>query len=116
MLDLLAHFHIVLADQVLDAGTKDALASGNLVLDIVLVVAAVWMIFVVRGIGGIVGRTLNLIVAGAIVLGIAHLVATFASNILEWDATFNNFIHRLIVLAGFILLVYGFRQIRVMKA
>ena len=116
MLEFLAQFQIVLADQVLEPGVKDAFATGNLILDVILVVASIWMIFVVRGIGGIVGKTMNLIVAGAIVLGIAHLIATFAANILGWDATFNNFVHRLIVLAGFFLLVYGFRQIRVMKA
>lgn len=112
----LSSFSHLLAQQTLSAGTKDALGNANLLLDFVLVAASVWMVFVVRGIGGVVGRTLSWIIAGAIVLGVAHLVASFASNVLEWDATFNNFIHRLIVLLGFVLLVYGFRQIRVMKA
>jgi hypothetical protein len=93
------------------------LGTINLILDFVLVAAAVWMVIVVRGIGGIVGRSLNLIVAGAIVLGIAHLVATFAGpgKLSLFDATTNNFVHRLIVLIGFVLLVYGFRQIRAIK-
>ncbi len=95
-----------------------SLATVNLILDFVLVAASVWMVIVVRGIGGIVGRSLNLIVAGAIVLGIAHLVAELIGpgqflNLL--DGTTNNFVHRLIVLIGFVLLVAGFRQIRVMK-
>jgi hypothetical protein len=94
------------------------LATINLLLDFVLVAASIWMVIVVRGIGGIVGRSLNLIVAGAIVLGIAHLVATFAGpgRLSLFDGTTNNFIHRLIVLIGFVLLVYGFRQIRAIKA
>jgi hypothetical protein len=89
----------------------------NLVLDFVLVAAAVWMVMVVRGIGGIVGRSLNLIVAGAIVLGIAHLIATFAgpSRLAIFDGPTNDFVHRLIVLVGFVLLVFGFRQIRAIK-
>lgn len=93
------------------------LSSVNLVLDFVLVAAAVWMVIVVRGIGGIVGRSLNLIVAGAIVLGVAHLVATFAGpgQLAIFDGATNNFVHRLIVLAGFVLLVFGFRQIRAIK-
>jgi hypothetical protein len=93
------------------------LSTANLILDFVLVAASVWMVITVRGIGGIVGRSLNLVVAGAIVLGIAHLIATFAGpgQLAIFDGTTNNFIHRLIVLAGFILLVFGFRQIRMIK-
>lgn len=93
------------------------LSTANIVLDFVLVAAAIWMVIVVRGIGGIVGRSLNLIVAGAIVLGIAHVVATFAGpgQLGIFDGTTNNFVHRLIVLAGFVLLVFGFRQIRTIK-
>jgi hypothetical protein len=93
------------------------LSGINLVLDFVLVAAAVWMVLVVRGIGGIVGRSLNLIVAGALVLGVAHLIATFAGpdRLGIFDGPTNNFIHRLIVLAGFVLLVFGFRQIRAIK-
>lgn len=91
------------------------LKDVNVVLDFVLVAASVWMVFVVRGIGGIVGRTMTLIVAGAIVLGIAHLAATVGTNVLEIEGTTNNFIHRLIVLGGFVLLVFGFQQLRELK-
>jgi hypothetical protein len=109
--NLLAHF--VLSP---DASQIDGMQTANIVLDIILVAASVWMIFVVRGLGGIIGRSLTLIVAGAIVLGAAHGIATFSGRVLDWNSTFNNFAHRLIVLAGFFLLVMGFRQIREMKA
>ena len=93
------------------------LSLVNIVLDFVLVAAAIWMIVVARGIGGIVGRSLNLIVAGALVLGISHLIATFAGpgRLEIFDGATNNFVHRLIVLRGFVLLVFGFRQIRAIK-
>lgn len=84
----------------------------NFILDFVLIAASIWMLLSVRGIGGIVGQSLTLIIAGAIVLGLAHLLATLASQILGWDATFNNFIHRLVVLLGFILLAFGFQRVR----
>jgi hypothetical protein len=87
----------------------------NTILDFVLIAAAIWMIFTVRGIGGIMGRTLNLIVVGAIILGIAHLLATLGTSVLHLDGTLNNFIHRLIVLAGFVFLVLGFRQLAELK-
>ena len=88
------------------------LKTGNLILDFVLIGASIWMLFSVRGLGGIVGRTLYLITVGVIILGFAHLIATLAGSLLGWDGTFNNFIHRLIVLLGFVLVAVGFRQMQ----
>ncbi len=95
----------------------EGLSTINVVMDIVLVLASLWMVWVVRGIGGIVGNALTLIVTGAIILGLAHLITTLAgAQFLNlFDSTLNNFIHRLIVLVGFVVLVFGFRRIRVMK-
>jgi hypothetical protein len=90
-------------------------ATANIILDFVLVGAALWMVIAVRGVGGIFGRTLTLIVIGAIILGFAHLMATFTSSVLHWDGPSNNFVHRLIVLAGFVVLVFGFRQLSEIK-
>ena len=93
------------------------LSTLNVVMDVVLVLAGLWMVWTVRGIGGIVGSSLTLIVSGAIILGFAHLIATLGSaaylNI--FDANTNNFVHRIIVLIGFIVLVFGFRRLRAMK-
>ena len=87
----------------------------NLIMDFVLVAASVWMVMEARGIGGIVGTSMTRIVIGAIILGVAHLIATFAPSVLGIDPALNNFIHRLIVLAGFVLLVAGFRKIAEIK-
>jgi hypothetical protein len=87
----------------------------NLILDFVLVAASIWMILAGRGLGGIVGRSFSLIVAGAIVLGFAHLIATFGTGTLQIPGPTNNFIHRLIVLGGFVLLALGFRNISELK-
>jgi hypothetical protein len=94
----------------------------NLVMDFVLVAASIWMVLEARGIGGIVGTSMTRIVIGAIILGVAHLIATFLPSVLvRIDPTFiiepavNNFIHRVIVLAGFVLLVAGFRKIAEIK-
>ncbi len=90
----------------------DTVDIANIVLDIVLILASLWMVQSVRGIGGVVGRTLTFIVIGAVILGIAHLQASFTTDIFnEWNAT----IHRVVVLVGFVFLVIGFRQLSVMK-
>ncbi len=96
----------------MDANT---LSTINIILDIVLVLASIWMILAVRGVGGIFGRTLNLIVVGAIILGLAHLVATLGTRVFGIEGNLNNLIHRLIVLAGFVFLVIGFRNLSEIK-
>jgi len=66
------------------------LKIGNYILDVILILASVWMLLSVRGIGGIMGRTLSLIITGAIILGVAHLLADMATTLLGWDATFTT--------------------------
>ena len=88
----------------------------NLTLDLSLVAASIWMVFIVRGIGGIVGRTLNIITIGAIVLGLAHITeTTIAYLVPNMEFEVGEFIHRIMVFAGFVMLVLGFRQIRELK-
>ena len=93
----------------------------NIILDIILIVAAVWMVIVVRGLGGIIGAGLNLITIGALILGLAHLISEIVKAL--WVTPPGSpltgpqeaFIHRLIVLLGFIVLVWGFRRIEAIK-
>jgi len=98
-----------------DQATVSAMNTINIVLDFILVAAAIWMIVAARGIGGLVGRTLTFIVIGAIILGVAHLVATVGSSVLALNGTLNNLIHRIIVLIGFVFLIFGFRQLGELK-
>ncbi len=86
----------------------------NFIFDLILVAASIWMVVEARGLGGIVGSSMNLIVAGAIVLGFAHLIATLGAPIIN-DTQTNNLLHRVIVLIGFILLVAGFRKMAEIK-
>jgi len=92
----------------MDAATLNIL---NLILDFILVAASIWMVIAVRGVGGVVGRTLNLIVAGAIILGAAHLINDIDGALV---GPYNALVHRIIVLVGFVVLIVGFRQIRVL--
>ena len=89
----------------------------NTTLDVVLILAAIWMVIVVRGLGGIIGRGLNWITVGALVLGIAHLLDTVMRAVIGtgWDAATFSFAHRIVVLAGFVVLIIGFQQIRAIK-
>jgi len=86
----------------------------NFTLDVCLVGASIWMVSIVRGIGGIVGRTLNIITIGAVVLGIAHITETVLAFTLgaSLPPEVGEFIHRVLVFTGFVMIVMGFRQIR----
>ena len=88
----------------------------NLILDLSLVGASIWMVTIVRGIGGIVGRTLNIITIGAVVLGLAHITETILAYFIpDMQPAFGEFIHRVLVFTGFVMIVTGFRQIRELK-
>jgi hypothetical protein len=90
-------------------------STFNIIMDFVLVAASIWMVVVVRGIGGIIGASMTRLVIGALILGFAHLIATLGTNVLMIEGPLNNFIHRLIVMAGFVVLVFGFRKIAEIK-
>lgn len=85
---------------------------ANVALDVVLILASLWMVFTVRDIGGVVGRTLTFIVIGTVILGFAHLQATFTADLL---GVWNGTVHRVVVLVGFFFLVIGFRQLQGMR-
>lgn len=90
----------------------------NIVLDVILIVASLWMVMTVRGVGGAVGRTLTFIVIGTVILGVAHLQATITGNmgIFTFDGVdYNSTVHRIVVLLGFLVLVFGFRELQAMK-
>lgn len=94
----------------------------NISLDLILIAASVWMIFVIRGLGGLVGKAFSLLAWGAILLGIAHITETvlFALGVFsgmgpEQEAAVIELIHRLQVLLGFIFLVFGFTRISTAK-
>ena len=91
------------------------MANLNLVLNLVLVGISIWMVTIVRGIGGVVGRSMNLVTAGAIITGLAHFIATYQATIFPGMESAYGAIHRGIVLLGFILLAAGFRQIKELK-
>ncbi len=85
---------------------------ANIILDVILIVAAIWMVLTVRGIGGVVGKTLTYIVIGAVILGLAHFQATLTGDLF---GSLNGTVHRVVVLVGFLVLVLGFRQLQSMK-
>lgn len=83
----------------------------NMVFDFILIVTSVWMISAVKGFGGMLGSAFNLITWGGIILGLAHLVETITFEVLHWEVDNVEFVHRIIVLAGFVLITVGFQKL-----
>lgn len=83
----------------------------NLFLDFVLIASSIWMIGAVKSFGGILGKAFDIITWGAVILGLAHIIETITFEVLKWDTDLVEFVHRLIVLAGFILVTIGFKKL-----
>ena len=88
----------------------------NLILDLILIVMSLGTISMAQGFGGIVGRSFHLFSIACIVLGIAHVTETMLFRYTAIVTDMQEFIHRLIVLAGFTLLIMAFRAARQGKA
>jgi ABC-type transport system involved in cytochrome c biogenesis permease subunit len=66
--------------------------------------------------GGVVGSTLTFITTGAIILGVAHLIETLLFNVLGLkDVALGEFIHRVIVISGFLFLTFGIQGLGVLR-
>lgn len=88
----------------------------NVLMDIILILAAVWMVKIaMRSIGGLVGSAISTMSIGIIILGFAHIIETMMFRYVPLSADIQEFIHRLIVLSAFILLGYGFTKIQEMS-
>lgn len=94
----------------------------NIVIDLLLIGTSIWMVFVIRGLGGLVGRAFSMLAWGTIMLGIANITETvlfslsvFSSLGPVQEARVIEFIHRLQIVLSFIFLVIGFRRISVIR-
>lgn len=85
----------------------------NTFMDVVLLLVSFWMALTARkmNMGGAVGKTISLVVYGAVVLGLAHLTETLVSTLFDIPNEVNEMIHRVIVLIGFVLLTVGLRSL-----
>lgn len=81
----------------------------NLILDLVLLGIAMWTTSIVTGYGGFIGKAFNYIGWGVVILGIAHLLETVMFRAFGVETEIVEFVHRLIILAGFLLIIHGFK-------
>lgn len=84
----------------------------NLFLDLVLVLIGLWMVYIAyrAELGGIMGHTITFVTLGALLLGFAHLTESVMMSMFE-DIVFNELVHRVIIIGGFIFLIVGFQKL-----
>ena len=90
----------------------DALQIVSLILDVLLVVAAVIAYLARPQIGGALAKGLRILLIGVMVLGLAHFIETILFAVLHVSQDANEVIHRLLVGTGFVFVIWGFMKMR----
>lgn len=83
----------------------------SFLIDVVLIIMAVWMLTLVLGYSGSIGRAFNIIGVGVLILGITHILETIILKVFGFGYGAVELLHRLLVLVGFSLIIIGFRMI-----
>lgn len=94
-----------------DHNVVDAMSYFNFSFDVVLVVVGLLMAYAATKIPsvGAIGKTVRLVVIGAIVLGFAHLAETALHHVPDLSLEVNELIHRGIILVGLAFLYFGIK-------
>jgi hypothetical protein len=90
----------------------DALQIVSLILDLLLVAAAVIAYLARPRIGGALAKGLRILLVGVMILGLAHFIETILFALLQMGQEANEVIHRLLVVAGFGFIIWGFLKMR----
>jgi len=84
----------------------------SLVLDGLLVLAAVLAYLSRPRIGGKLADGLRILLIGIAVLGLGHLVESLLFVVVKVDAVVNEVVHRVLVGLGFVFVIWGFIRMR----
>lgn len=84
----------------------------SFILDVFLVIAAVVAYLARPRIGGQLAKGLQTLLAGVVLLGLAHLIETVLFAMFNVDRQINEILHRLLISAGFVFVIWGFFTIR----
>jgi hypothetical protein len=90
----------------------DALQIISLILDLLLIAAAVIAYLSRPRIGGALAKGLRILLIGIMILGLAHFIETLLFTVLQMGHETNEVIHRLLVGIGFVFVIWGFLKMR----
>lgn len=84
----------------------------SLVLDFLLIIAAIVAYLARPRLGGQLAKGLRILLVGVMVLGFAHLIESVLFALFNVDLMTNEILHRLLVGLGFIFIIAGFITMR----
>lgn len=83
----------------------------TILLDLVIVFLALWILFKLKGYGGLIGESLTKIGYGIVVIGFSQIIETVDPGVLAMSASTLETTHHFIFLLGLILLALGFKRL-----
>ena len=84
-------------------------------MDVVIVIMSLWVLEMLVGYGGIIGGALRTIGIGTVIIGVGQLVETIMSHWFGVNVITTEFVHRLLLITGFIFIVWGYRSLMMKK-
>lgn len=88
------------------------LALFSLFLDGALVIVGMVIFWQTISLGGLLGRSFRMIAAGLLFLGAVHMLETVLFALFIEETELYEVIHRLLVLVGFVFMLFGVRTLR----
>lgn len=82
-----------------------------LVLDLAIIGIALWVLKMLVGYGGFIGKALRFMGIGTVIIGFAQLVETI---MLDWLTTAGPYVevaHRILLVIGFIFIAFGYKKL-----
>jgi len=83
----------------------------TIALDILIVFLSLWILFKLKGYGGLIGESLTKVGYGTVILGFSQIIETIDTTFLHVDASVMEMIHHLIFIVGLTFLALGFKRL-----
>ena len=84
----------------------------SFVLDVLLIGAAIAAYLARPQVGGAMAKGLRILLVGVMILGMAHLIESMLFAVFHFGLEINEVLHRLLVVFGFVFVIWGFIRMR----
>ena len=86
----------------------------TLSFDVLIALLSIWVLVKLTGYGGSIGKALNMVGYGIIVIGLSQFIETIGLYFLNSEMStveIVHFAHRLVLLTGMFLVFFGFKKL-----
>ncbi|MDD2657745.1 MAG: hypothetical protein PHD04_03760 [Candidatus Pacebacteria bacterium] len=82
-----------------------------ILLDVLIVFLSLWILFKLKGYGGLIGESLTKVGYGTVILGFSQIIETANTDFFPIDSSTMEMIHHVIFIIGLSLLALGFKRL-----